>query len=55
MDDPIWDVSVFTNNRERLLKGDIEQAFFHQVREQARAQDLLSEEHFTADGTLKLR
>ena len=28
MDDPIWDVTVFTKNRERLLKGDIAQAFF---------------------------
>ena len=52
MDDPIWDVTVFTKNRERLLKGDIAQAFFQQVLDQARAQSLLSEEHFTVDGTL---
>ena len=52
MDDPIWDVTVFTKNRERLLKGDIAQAFFEKVLEQARAQQLLSEEHFTVDGTL---
>src|SRR6202050_2349517 len=52
MDDPIWNVTVFTKNRERLLKGDIAQAFFQQVLEQARAQSLLSEEHFTVDGTL---
>src|SRR5689334_3337017 len=52
MDDPIWDVTVFTKNRERLLKGDIAQAFFEKVLEQARAQSLLSEEHFTVDGTL---
>jgi transposase len=52
MDDPIWDVTVFTKNRERLLKGDIAQAFFQPVLEQARAQSLLSEEHFTVDGTL---
>jgi transposase len=52
MDDPIWDVTVFTKNRERLLKGDIAQAFFQKVLEQARAQSLLSEEHFTVDGTL---
>ena len=38
MDDPIWDVTVFTKNRERLLKGDIAQAFFEKVLEQARAQ-----------------
>jgi len=52
MDDPIWDVTVFTKNRERLLKGDIAQAFFEKVLEQARAQQLLSEDHFTVDGTL---
>src|SRR5712675_2070529 len=52
MDDPIWDVTVFTKNRERLLKGDIAQAFFQTVLEQARAQSLLSEDHFTVDGTL---
>src|SRR5678816_1649603 len=52
MDDPIWDVTVFTKNRERLLKGNIAQAFFQTVLEQARAQSLLSEEHFTVDGTL---
>jgi transposase len=52
MDDPIWDVTVFTKNRERLLKGDIARAFFEKVLKQARAQSLLSEEHFTVDGTL---
>jgi transposase len=52
MDDPMWDVTVFTKNRERLLKGNIAQAFFQTVLEQARAQSLLSDEHFTVDGTL---
>ena len=52
IDDPVWDVTVFTKNRERLLKGNIAQAFFQTVLEQARAQSLLSEEHFTVDGTL---
>jgi transposase len=52
MDDPIWDPSVFTKNRERLLAGDIAQAFFDRVLAQARAQQLLSTEHFTVDGTL---
>jgi transposase len=52
MDDRMWDVTVFTKNRERLLKGNIAQAFFQKVLEQARAQSLLSEEHFTVDGTL---
>lgn len=52
MDDPIWDVSVFTKNRDRLLQGDVAQAFFEAVTGQAQAQGLLSAEHFTVDGTL---
>ncbi len=43
MDDPIWDVTVFTKNRERLLEGDIAQAFFDQVLTQAQAHALLSD------------
>ncbi len=52
MDDPIWDATVFTKNRERLLRGDIARAFFEQVRAQAEQCGLLSDEHFTVDGTL---
>src|SRR5918996_590867 len=52
LDDPIWDVSVFTKNRQRLLDGDIAEAFFQQVRALADQQQLLSQEHFTVDGTL---
>jgi transposase len=52
MDDAVWDVTVFTKNRERLLAGDVAQGFFQQVVAQARAQGLLSAEHFTVDGTL---
>jgi len=52
MDDAIWDVTVFTKNRERLLDGDIAEAFFHAVLKQARQRNLLSDEHFTVDGTL---
>ena len=52
MDDPIWDATVFTKNRDRLLEGEVAQAFFDQVRDQARAEGLLSSEHFTVDGTL---
>ena len=52
MDDAIWDVSVFTKNRERLLDGDIAEAFFQAVLQQARERSLLSDEHFTVDGTL---
>src|SRR5947199_1418814 len=52
MDDAIWDVTVFTKNRERLLDGDIGEAFFQAVLQQARERSLLSHEHFTVDGTL---
>jgi transposase len=52
MDDPIWDVTVFTKNRERFLDGDIAEKFFSAVLAQARTADLLSDEHFTVDGTL---
>lgn len=52
MDDAVWDVTVFTKNRERLLQGDIARAFFERVVAQAQARHLLSAEHFTVDGTL---
>jgi len=52
MDDPIWDATVFSKNRERLLKGEVAQAFFKQVLKLARQKDLLSDEHFSVDGTL---
>ncbi len=52
MDDPVWDATVYSKNRERLLQADIAQAFFEQVLAQARQYDLLSDEHFTVDGTL---
>ena len=51
MDDTSWDVTVFTKNRERLLDGDIAEAFFQAVLQQAR-ESLPSDEHFTVDGTL---
>jgi transposase len=52
MDEPVWDATVYSKNRDRLLKGDIAAAFFAAVLEEARVQDLLSDEHFTVDGTL---
>jgi len=52
MDDPVWDVTVFTKNRERLLRGDVAEAFFQRVLELARGEHLLSDEHFSVDGTL---
>ena len=52
LDDRVWDVTVFTKNRERLLAGDIARAFFAAVVTQADVRQLLSTEHFTVDGTL---
>src|SRR5512141_1839781 len=52
MDDAIWNATVFSKNRQRLLDGDIAEAFFAAVLKQARQRDLLSDEHFTVDGTL---
>jgi transposase len=52
MDARVWDPTVFTKNRERLLDGDIAQAFFEKVLALAREKSLLSDEHFTVDGTL---
>jgi transposase len=52
VDDPVWDVTVFTKNRQRLLIGDVADGFFAAVLAEARAADLLSSEHFTVDGTL---
>jgi transposase len=52
MEDQVWDASVFSKNRDRLLEGNIAQAFFQAVLEQARSNRLLSDEHFTVDGTL---
>ena len=52
IDEPVWDRTVFSKNRSRMLKADIAQAFFEMVLQQAREADLLSDEHFTVDGTL---
>ena len=52
MDDPIWSPTTFSKNRDRLLASDVAGAFFDAVLEQARAAGLLSDEHFTVDGTL---
>src|ERR1700691_1197035 len=52
MDDPVWDVTVFTKNRERLISGEASQRLLCAVVEEAGKHALLSEEHFTVDGTL---
>lgn len=52
LDEQVWDETVFTKNRDRLLEGEIARELFEQVLEQAQEQELLSDEHFTVDGTL---
>ena len=52
MDDEVWDVTVFTKNRERLIGGAVSQELLEAVLVEARENNLLSEEHFTVDGTL---
>jgi len=52
MDAPIWDVTVFTKNRERLLDGDVATKFLTTVLAQPKVKSLLSDEHFSVDGTL---
>jgi len=50
MDEPIWAPTVFSKNRDRLLNQDVARSFFRRVVE--RAHGLMSDEHFTVDGTL---
>lgn len=52
MDDAVWDNSVFSKNRDRLLEADIATKFLKEVLDLARSHQLLSDEHFTVDGTL---
>jgi transposase len=52
LDELIWDHSTFSKNRARLLRGAVADAFFAQVLDEARSHGLLSDEHFTVDGTL---
>lgn len=51
MDDAVWHPTTFTKNRDRLLQGEIAARFFDAITTQARAAGLLSDEHFTVDGT----
>ena len=52
MDEAVWVPTVFTKNRDRLWEGDIAEKFFQEVLTQARVVNLLSDEHFSVDGTL---
>jgi transposase len=52
LDEQVWDATSFTKNRDRLLEGAVAKEFLAQVVERARAAGLISDEHFTVDGTL---
>jgi transposase len=52
VDEPVWDASTFSKNRDRLLEGKVAAEFFDQVLKQAWERGLVSAEHFTVDGTL---
>ncbi len=52
MDAPVWDVTVFTKNRDRLLAGDVARGFLAAVLVDPQVKPLLSDEHFSVDGTL---
>ena len=52
MDAPVWDVTVFTKNRDRLLAGDIARGFLAAILIDPKVKPLLSGEHFSVDGTL---
>jgi transposase len=52
MDESVWVATVFSKNRDRLMAGDVAEKFFAQVLAQAEAAGLVSDEHFSVDGTL---
>jgi transposase len=51
-DEKVWDVTVFTKNRDRLLESEAARLFFEGVKSHAKARALMSEDHFSVDGTL---
>ena len=52
MDDRVWNHSVFSKNRDRLMSGSIDELFFSAIKKQAYAKQLMSRDHFSVDGTL---
>ena len=52
VDDPVWDASVFSKNRDRLLAGEVAQRFLAELLALPEVRRLLSSEHFSVDGTL---
>jgi transposase len=52
IDDPVWDATVFSKNRDRLIGGKIASRFFEAVRVHLEKSGVVSDEHFTVDGTM---
>lgn len=52
IDDPVWDATVFSKNRDRLIEGEIAGRFFAALQGQLERSGLLRDEHFTVDGTM---
>lgn len=52
MDDKVWHPTVFTKNRDRVMKGNVDELFFDAIKKQAYAKKLMSRDHFSVDGTL---
>lgn len=52
IDDPVWNHSTFSKNRDRLLRSQVDELFFEAIKQQASAHKLVSRDHFTVDGTL---
>lgn len=52
VDEPVWNHSVFSKNRDRLMAYNVDELLFDAIKEQATAKKLLSKDHFSVDGTL---
>lgn len=52
LNEPVWHPTTFTQNRKRLIEGEVAEAFFSEIIKQAEAAKFLSREHFSVDGTL---
>jgi transposase len=52
IDDPVWDHSTYSKNRDRLLEADVAKKFLKAILAHAKVEPLLSDDHFTVDGTL---
>ncbi|MBF2756102.1 MAG: IS5 family transposase [Gammaproteobacteria bacterium AqS3] len=52
MDDPVWNHSTFSKDRDRLMSSDVDELLFEAIKKQAYARQLMSRDHFSVDGTL---